>query len=137
MNISNNCANQSVAHVGERVEVEGDEMVEHHLQVIVRLLMSECVMQKRANVVAHGACEVVFVKRRRFDVGEISEEIIERSLSTKCRRQDVGVLESVPAEEGRERVVEALIDVVDCLAGTDVTDLKIYLLLTVLPVPGI
>lgn len=88
-------------------------------------------------MVSHGASEIVLIEGRGLDVWEICKQVVKRAFAAKCRWQDIGVLESVPAEEGRQGIVEALVNVVDCLASSDIAHLKINLLFAVLPVPWV
>jgi hypothetical protein len=75
---------QSVRHVAEGIEVSSHNVVEHHLYVVIMLLLCEKVIQQAAHVVAHSSREVETIGVRVLNVREVSELLPKRTTTTKA-----------------------------------------------------
>ena len=85
MDERDNSADEAVGHIWEHIEVDCDYVMEHHLNVIVLLLVTEAVMNESSDVVAHCPNEVESVEGRLIDVWKVDELVFELTMASESR----------------------------------------------------
>ena len=70
---SDDGSNQCICHVAKSEEICSDNVMEHHLNVVIVLFLSEGMIYQATNVVPHSPCEIEPVHIRMLDEWEIAE----------------------------------------------------------------
>lgn len=111
----NNTSNNCIGKVAESEEIDGDNMMENHLNIIISFLFSKDMLDELAQVVTHTACEVVRVVGWVLEVRKVCKNVYKLTFSSQHWRQNERVFEHVPTSKSRNAVVDELEQVLSCL----------------------